>query len=103
MLCNLNMVLLMVQSPCFSTDGIEIRCVTNNSFLAHRRYQAIGEVPHLLIRHARGQSIEFGAQQCEFKHPEPVHVFIIFSGILVRDENAKLRLREQVGDIGIIM
>ncbi|KAF9493953.1 hypothetical protein BDN71DRAFT_1027051 [Pleurotus eryngii] len=36
---------------------------------------------------ASGQSIEFGAQQC----------------ILVRDENAKLRLREQVGDIGIIM
>ncbi|KDQ30332.1 hypothetical protein PLEOSDRAFT_155016 [Pleurotus ostreatus PC15] len=36
---------------------------------------------------ASGQSIEFGAEQC----------------ILVRDENSKLRLREQVGDIGIIM
>ncbi|KAL4268195.1 UvrD-like helicase ATP-binding domain-containing protein [Pleurotus pulmonarius] len=34
-----------------------------------------------------GQSIEFGAQQC----------------ILVRDESAKMRLRGQVGDIGIIM
>ena len=51
-----------------------------------------------------GSHIEFGAQQCKVAHSiidlctEKFHI-----GILVRDEGAREKLREQIGDIGIIM
>jgi len=51
-----------------------------------------------------GSHIEFGAEQCKATHSmtdlctEKFHI-----GILVRNEGAREKLREQIGDVGIIM
>jgi hypothetical protein len=51
-----------------------------------------------------GSHIEFGAQQCRVIGSCLIHVLKgFFIGILVRDEAAREKLREQVGDIGLIM
>ena len=51
-----------------------------------------------------GSHIEFGAEQCKVTHSMTdlcAEKFLI--GILVRNEGAREKLREQIGDVGIIM
>jgi hypothetical protein len=61
---------------------------------------------HFLTEDSRsGSHIEFGAQQCRvissMFDSRTENLFYI--GILVRDDAAREKLREQVGDIGLIM
>ncbi|KAJ7232862.1 hypothetical protein B0H12DRAFT_1144747 [Mycena haematopus] len=55
------------------------------------------------IQYEQGSYIEFGAQQCELVHHECPPINNALLGILVRDDAARDKLREQVGDIGLIM
>ena len=57
--------------------------------------------PHELFR---GNQIEFGAQQCLFAQLQHrMTSLMLLTGILVRDDRARDKLREEVGDIGLIM
>ncbi|KAI5997877.1 hypothetical protein F5J12DRAFT_895738 [Pisolithus orientalis] len=53
---------------------------------------------------APGSHIEFGAQQCELIFLASFTIlYAKVTGILVRNEKAREKLRQQVGDIGLIM
>jgi hypothetical protein len=51
----------------------------------------------------RGSHVEFGANQCQYWHCPFMTRTDKHIGILVRDDTAKEKLRNEVGDIGIIM
>jgi len=50
-----------------------------------------------------GSHIEFGAQQCKPSCNRQCIFPDNFTGILVRDDAAREKLQEQVGDVGLIM
>ena len=50
-----------------------------------------------------GSRVEFGAEQCGSFNFSLFNDSEFSLGILVRDENARDKLREMIGDIGLIM
>jgi hypothetical protein len=76
---------------------------TSNFFLM----KSISVCPYVIVTFLtpllREGYIKLGADQCKVSHVSARCAFDIAPGILVRDDDAKARLRAQVGEIGVIM